>query len=117
MPAGKIDNMVTPRRDGFDFDIDAIDTPVSVHVQLRNEAASDQTDPDFRHCGCLRLAVGDLYRVPLPVGEQRRRRKNGSAMIRRYFRFGSHQANSYSVYSSKTIQLPKGKQTAPRIDG
>jgi hypothetical protein len=87
MPAGKIDNMVTPRRDGFDFDIDAIDTPVSVHVQLRNEAASDQTDPDFRHCGCLRLAVGDLYRVPLPVGEQRRRRKNGSAMIRRYFRF------------------------------
>src|SRR4030088_2980093 len=64
MSAGKIDNMVTPRRDGFDFDIDAIDTPVSVHVQLRNEAASDQTDPDFRHCGCLRLAVCDLYRVP-----------------------------------------------------
>jgi hypothetical protein len=53
VPTGKVDNMVTPRRDSLDFDIDAIDTPVSIHVQLRNEAAPGQTDPDFRHCGCL----------------------------------------------------------------
>jgi hypothetical protein len=58
VPTSKIDNMVAPRRDGFDFDIDAIDTPVSVHVQFRNEAAPDYTDPDFRHCGCLRVAIG-----------------------------------------------------------
>ena len=49
VPTGKSDNVVTPRRDGAHFNIEAIDTPVGVHVQLRNEAAPDETDPDFRH--------------------------------------------------------------------
>jgi len=40
MPPGKIENMVAPRRDGFDFDIDSVDSPVGIHVQLRNEAAA-----------------------------------------------------------------------------
>ena len=48
VPTGKIDNMVAARRDGFDFDIDAVDTPVSIHVQFRDETAPGQTDPDFR---------------------------------------------------------------------
>jgi len=37
-----------PRRERRD--LDAIDTPVGKPVQLRNEAAPGQTDPDFRHC-------------------------------------------------------------------
>jgi len=28
-------------------------------MQLRDETAPHQTDPDFRHCGCLRVAAGD----------------------------------------------------------
>ena len=49
VPAGKIDHVVAPGRDGPDFDIDAVDAPVGIHVQLRNEAAAGQADPDFRH--------------------------------------------------------------------
>ena len=49
VPAGKIDDVVTPGCDGPDFDIDAIDAPVGIHVQLGNEAAAGQADPDFRH--------------------------------------------------------------------
>jgi hypothetical protein len=49
VPPSKIENMVAPRRDGFDVDIDSVDTPVGVHMQLRNEAAADQTDPDPCH--------------------------------------------------------------------
>src|ERR1700685_1719089 len=68
VPIGKIDNLVAPRRDRRDFDIDAVDTSVGKHVQLRNEAAPDQTDSDFRHCGCLRVAAGEgsLYSKPGP---------------------------------------------------
>jgi hypothetical protein len=47
---GKIDDLLAARRDGLDFDIDAIDTPIGMHVQLRDKAAADQADPDFRHC-------------------------------------------------------------------
>ena len=49
VPAGKIDDVVAPGRDGPDFDIDAVDAPVGIHVQLGNEAAAGQADPDFRH--------------------------------------------------------------------
>jgi hypothetical protein len=42
--------MIAPGRNGPDFDIHAVDTPVSMHVQLGHEAAAGQTDPDFRHC-------------------------------------------------------------------
>ena len=49
VPAGKIDDVVAPRRHSPDFDIHAVDAPVSIHVQLRNEAAAGQADPDFRH--------------------------------------------------------------------
>jgi hypothetical protein len=49
MPSGKIQNTITPRRDGFDINIDAIDSPVGMHVQLRNEAASRQADCNFPH--------------------------------------------------------------------
>jgi hypothetical protein len=51
--------MVTPRRDRLDVDIDAVDAPVGKHMQLRDETAPHQTNPDFRHCGCLRVAAGD----------------------------------------------------------
>jgi hypothetical protein len=51
--------MVTACRDGRDVDIDTVNAPVGIHVQLRNEAAPDQTDPDFRHCRCLRAAVAE----------------------------------------------------------
>jgi hypothetical protein len=57
VPAGKIENMVSPRRDGSDLDIDAVDASVSMHMQLRNEAATHQTDPDFRHRGRLRPSL------------------------------------------------------------
>ena len=59
VPAGKLDDVVAPRRDGLDFDIDAVDAPVGIHVQLRHEAAAGQTDPDFRHCECLPRQAGN----------------------------------------------------------
>ena len=40
VPAGKIDDMVAPRRDGPDLDIDAVDAPVGIHVQLRQRSRS-----------------------------------------------------------------------------
>ena len=49
VPAGKIDDVFAPGRDGPDFDIHAVDAPVGIHVQLGNEAAAGQADPDFRH--------------------------------------------------------------------
>ena len=49
VPTGEIENMLSPRRDGPDLDIDAVDALVGIHMQLRNEATSRQTDPDFRH--------------------------------------------------------------------
>jgi len=47
--AGELDDLLAPRRDGLDLDIDAIDPPVGVHVQLGHKAAAGQADPDFRH--------------------------------------------------------------------
>jgi hypothetical protein len=49
MPPRKIDDLVTPRRDGAYFHIYSVDAPVGMHVQLRDEAAARQTYPDFRH--------------------------------------------------------------------
>src|SRR5438093_6596617 len=46
---GKRDDMIASGRNGPDFDIHAVDTPVGMHVQLGYEAAAGQTDPDFRH--------------------------------------------------------------------
>jgi hypothetical protein len=43
--------MIASCRNGPDFDIHAVDTPVGMHVQLGHKAAAGQTDPDFRHCG------------------------------------------------------------------
>ena len=49
VPTGEIENMISPRRDSSDLDIDAVDASVGIHMQLRNEAATHQTDSDFRH--------------------------------------------------------------------
>src|SRR6185436_10748450 len=46
---GKLDDMIASSRNGPDFDIHAVNTPVGMHVQLGHEAAAGQTDPDFRH--------------------------------------------------------------------
>ena len=48
--AGKLDDMIASCRNGPDFNIHAVDTPVGMHVQLGHEAAASQADPDFRHC-------------------------------------------------------------------
>jgi hypothetical protein len=47
--AGELDDMLATRRNGPDFNIHAIDTPVGMHVQFGHEAATSQADPDFRH--------------------------------------------------------------------
>src|ERR1700677_2628102 len=63
VPGRKRDNMLSPRSDCPDFDVDAVDTPISGHVKLRNKAAPDQTDLDFRHCGYLWVALGESSRL------------------------------------------------------
>jgi len=57
--AGKFDDLLAPRRNGPDLDIDAVNPPVGVHVQLGHETAAGQTDPDLCHfsarpCGASR---------------------------------------------------------------
>ena len=49
VPAGKFENMIAPRRDGPDLDIQAVDALVRIHMQLRHKAAAGQTDPDLCH--------------------------------------------------------------------
>ena len=49
VPTGEIENMLSPRCDSSDLNIDAVDAFVGIHMQLRNEAATRQTDSDFRH--------------------------------------------------------------------
>ncbi len=46
---GKGDDMVAARGDRHHLDIDAIDAPKRIHMQLRLEAAADESDPDPGH--------------------------------------------------------------------
>ena len=47
---GKLDDVIAARRDRLHLDIDAIDAPIRIHMQLGYEAAAGQSNPDFLHC-------------------------------------------------------------------
>ncbi|MGY4512919.1 hypothetical protein ACVIN2_006373 [Bradyrhizobium sp. USDA 3650] len=47
--AGEFDDVVAARSDRRDLDIHAIDTPERIHMQLRHEAAADESHSDPGH--------------------------------------------------------------------
>ena len=59
--ARKLHDMIAARRHRRHLDIDAVDAPIGIHVQLGNEAAADQTDPDFRHLQDPKICSGSSY--------------------------------------------------------
>src|SRR4051812_22220253 len=54
----KLDDMVAARSDRRDLDIHAVDAPERIHMQLRHEAAADESHPDPGHSAPLTHALG-----------------------------------------------------------
>jgi hypothetical protein len=50
VPMGKFEDVLAARGHRANLDIDAVDTPERIHMQLRDEAAADHPHPDFCHC-------------------------------------------------------------------
>ena len=81
VPTGEFENMIAPRSDRPDFDIQAVNAPVRIHMQFRHKAAAGQTDPDLCHGGYLQWSVNGRKTGPCSRDEQRGCLRNEPVMI------------------------------------